>query len=752
MRNIWYRVVAAAGLAAMLAACSSPQQRETKHLQRGSTYFADRDYPRALAEFRDAAQAMPADAEPYYRQALVHLAAGDFRLAVGGLQHAIELNPKHAQAQLKLAELMTTSTVSRDVREAKSRIEEFLKSYPDDMEAISALAAADWKLGLAGDAEGHLKRALEKFPQNLRARALLAKVHVLNKDLASAETLLKQAAVLSPRSIPVLMAAAEFYSATGNAAEAESYFRRVLEVQPNHADALMDLAALHKALGRASDAEEIYRRLANSSDPKYRILHAVYLLDSGRATEATPELERFHRQNAGDRGLCSLLVSAYVAAGRTADADRIVTEALVKNPKDVDAFFQRSVVRLHAGRVSEAQADLSMVLGLQPGSAQSHFLQAIIHQRSGALQAEQHELAETLRLNPALMGARIELARLLVHNGVPKGAIELLDDAPAAQKKTAALIAQRNWALFAAADDMPQLRKGIEAGLAVSRTPDLLVQDALFHLQQGHPDQSQHSIDEVLKSNPGYVRALILWARILSKRGSAAARLRAYAAAHPASAQVQQFYGEFALSTGNREEAKAAFQRAKASQPDFVTPDFSLAQMAIQDGQTGEARRLLMPLLSGAGSARAHLMMAAVEQMSGNVPEAIRHFRAVVAVDAGNVSALNDLAFLLVETGGSAEEALKYAQQAKELAPHDPNVEDTLGWVMYHRGMYSAALEYLQDSVARENAAATNLHLAMTYAKIGDLAAGRRFLEVARRQKPDLPGLTGAKQILGVAN
>jgi tetratricopeptide (TPR) repeat protein len=751
MRNIACRVAATVGLVAVLASCGSPQQREARHLQRGKSYFASHDYLNALAEFRDAAQAMPTDAEPYYRQALVHIAAGDYRLAVGSLQHAVELNPKHPQAQLKLAKLMTTSTVSRDVREAKSRIEEFLRSYPDDMEAISALVAADWKLGLAGDAEGHLRRALERFPQDLRARSLLAKVHVLNKDLASAEELLKQAATLYPRSIPVLMAVAEFYSLIGNASDAESYFRRVLAVDPNYADALMDLAALEKALGRAPEAEDIYRKLASSADSKYRTVHAVYLLDTGRPAEAIPELERLRGKDMGDRGLRSLLVSAYVAAGRTADAEKIVTEALVKNPKDVDAFFQRSVARLRAGRIPEAQTDLSMVLALQPGSAQSHFLQAIIYRHSGALKAEQQEFAETLRLNPALLPARIELARLLIHNGAAKGAIELLDEAPAAQKKTASLITQRNWAAFATGDE-EQVRKGIQEGLAIARTPELLVQDGLFAWQHRRPDAALRSVEEALKANPAEVRALNLWTKILSKREDPLPALRKYAMLHAGLAPVQQFYGELLLACGNREEAKAAFQLAKSRQGDFVAADFSLAQMAIRDGKPEEAKRWLQPLLAGLASTRAHLMMAAVEEMQRNPAGAIGHFQAVVAADPGNVPALNDLAYLLVETGGSGEEALKHAQRAKELAPYDPHVEDTLGWVMYQRGMYSTALQYLQDSISRENAPATNLHLAMTCAKIGNAQKARQYFEAARKQKPDLPGLRAAQQLLGAVN
>jgi Flp pilus assembly protein TadD len=731
----------------MALACGSGQQREAKYIQLGKKYFTEHDFAAAVLEFKNAAQAMPSDAEPYYLQALVHLAAGDFRLAVEKLQHAVELNPKHGQAQLKLAELMTTSSAMRDVKEAKGKLQEFLNSKPDDMEAISALAAADWKLGLSGDAEEHLKKALERFPQNLRASALLAKVHVLNKDLAGAEEVLKKAAAAAPSSIPVLMAAAEFYSLLGKAPEAEAYFRRVLQADPNHTAASMDLAALKKTLGQTAAAEDIYRRLAGLPNPQYRAVHAVFLLDCGRTAEAIPELEQLRRQDGNDREIRSLLVTAYAAVGRTTEGDLMVTEALQKNPKDLAAFFQRSLMRLRVGRIADAQTDLSHVLSLQPKSAQAHFLQAMIYQRSGAINAEQHALNEALRLDPDLLPARVELARVLVHNGAAQAAVELLDAALAAQRKAPAWIAQRNWALFLTADTK-QLRKQIEEGLALARTPELLVQDALLNLQEGRVDAAQKSIDETLQLNPAEVRALNLWVRILSRRGSPEAALRGFAREHANIPLVQQFYGEWLLSLGHKAEARAAFLQAKGGQPDFLSADFSLAQMAIQEGKPEEAGRFLRPLLSGPGSSRAHLMMAAVEQMQRNIPEAIRNFEIVVAAEPDNVSALNDLAYLLVEAGRGAEAALKYAQRAQELAPHDPNVEDTLGWVLYHRGMYAMALQFLQDSVSRQNAPLTNLHLAMTYAKAGDMRRAKDFLETARRQSPGLPGLGAAQQLL----
>ena len=94
----------------LVAGCSrSPQEKEARFLKRGQAFLAKKDYARATLEFRNAANAMPRDAEPYYQAGLVYLETGDVASAVRAFQKATTLDPKHAGAQLKLSSLMMTS-------------------------------------------------------------------------------------------------------------------------------------------------------------------------------------------------------------------------------------------------------------------------------------------------------------------------------------------------------------------------------------------------------------------------------------------------------------------------------------------------------------------------------------------------------------------------------------------------------------------------------------------------------------------
>jgi predicted Zn-dependent protease len=111
--------------------------------------------------------------------------------------------------------------------------------------------------------------------------------------------------------------------------------------------------------------------------------------------------------------------------------------------------------------------------------------------------------------------------------------------------------------------------------------------------------------------------------------------------------------------------------------------------------------------------------------------------------------AANNLAGILTESGGDKEKALQLAQLAKELMPNEPRVTDTLGWVLYKRGVYDRAVRLLSDSASKvPNDPLLQYHLGMATYKAGDREGARRALQVAVNAKEDFPGKDEARRIL----
>jgi Flp pilus assembly protein TadD len=111
--------------------------------------------------------------------------------------------------------------------------------------------------------------------------------------------------------------------------------------------------------------------------------------------------------------------------------------------------------------------------------------------------------------------------------------------------------------------------------------------------------------------------------------------------------------------------------------------------------------------------------------------------------------AANNLAWMLAESGGDLDEALRLAQVAQEKLPDLPNVLDTLAWVHYKKANYPAAIDLLRNCVGKDpKNAVYQYHLGMAYFKSGDRQRARTSLTEALKLSPSFAGSEEAKQTL----
>jgi tetratricopeptide (TPR) repeat protein len=733
--------------AAALGCTRTPQEKEAKFLENGKSYLLRKDYRRAALQFKNAVQVMPRDADAYYQLGLAELADGNLTAAVNALRKATELNPGHAAAQVKLAELMALSGIKDVAEDGKKRMEDVLRSSPDNVDALDALAINEIQLGKWQDAQAHLQQALDKFPQSLNSAVALAKLDLRQRDPKGAEEVLKKAVKDAPRSPEAATALGQFYIMTSRWNEAEGQFQAALKINPKFGLGLVGLASAQIRVGHKDQAEQTYRVLSALPERAYRHLYAAYLLQEGKRDAAIKEFERVAKQDPGDRDARTRLVAAYLLANKLQDAERVLTTALKTNPKDVDALLQRSQILLRSGKQKEAEGDVGKVLQYQPDSARGHYLLSEVYRARGDSLRERQEIDEAVHFDPSFLKARIDLAEILLEKNSAKAALDTLDAAPDQQKRILALVIQRNWALLAIGDQA-EARKWVDRGLRVARAPDLLTQDSILKLRQRNYAGARASASEVLKRDPEDLPALRVVAASYVAQKQPAAALRALqeqAAKYPKSVAIQQFVGEWLLSRGELVQARAAFTAARAANPNSTDVNMALAQVSVSEGKLDEARKRLTDILSSnSANPEAHLWLGTIEAKAGNYGPAIEHFRKVLEADDTNVPALNNLAYLLANFANHADEALGFAQRARELAPNNVDTEGTLGWVLYRKGLYEIARKYLQQAVTEDgenstqNAAIRRYHLGMAYLKLGDQESALKAMASALKINPNL--------------
>ena len=742
-------------IAVLSAACMrSPEAKSARFMAEGNRLLEKKDPARAVLQFRNAVLATPRDPQVYYQLGVASLATGDIRQGVAALRKALELNPKHAGAQLRLAALMTYVDDPAILKDAQQRLQGLLQDSPQNADALHALALADIKLGEPEDAMQLLERAIAAAPQELMIAVTLARTKVQQKDSKGAEEVLRKACQNSPKSVDAVIILGRFYAAQNRAAEAEQQFRRALAMDPQSAVALSDLATVQNLTGRKQEAEQNFKRLASVSDKMYKPVYAIFLFQEGRRDEAIREFEKLAQEDPEDRLARTRLVAAYRAVNRAPDAEKILDKALKKNAKDLDALLQRGELSLAAGKYEPAEADLNKVLHLKPDAAEVHYILAKLHQARGATLSYRQELSKALQLNPYLLSVRLELSQDLVTSKGARTALDLMNETPAAQKQLVPVVVQRNWALWALGD-LPEMRKGIDGGLARERSTDLLLQDGLWKLRSGNFPGARAALEEALKINPEDLRALGALTQSYEAQKQAPMALqkaKEYAARQPRSAPVQEFMGMMLFAHGDRAQARAAFTAAKTANPQFARADLSLVQLDASEGKLNEARSRLTALLAtNGGNILARLWLGNIEEMKGNHQAALDHYRKVAEADPGNAQNLNNFAYLLSEYEKRPSEARKYAEKAVELAPDRPAYCDTLGWVLYENGLYAPAIKYLERANSSHGDVVWKYHLAMAYAKAGNVTRGRTALDAALKINPNVPEAKIAQQVFQTA-
>jgi Tfp pilus assembly protein PilF len=208
--------------------------------------------------------------------------------------------------------------------------------------------------------------------------------------------------------------------------------------------------------------------------------------------------------------------------------------------------------------------------------------------------------------------------------------------------------------------------------------------------------------------------------------------------------------GQIYFAQKDYAKAEASFRKALSIDKDSLPAYTFLGQLFIvQKSQDKAIQEFTNALKIDPNNIKAHILLSTIYDSKNDREKAKSHLREALRINAKSPIAANNLAWLLAETGGDLNEALKLAQTAALAARDSTAIQDTLGWIYYKKGSYQAAIDTLTDCVRKDPKNPTYAyHLGMAYLQKGDKAKAKASLNEALKLSQSFSGAAEARQAL----
>lgn len=346
-------------------------------------------------------------------------------------------------------------------------------------------------------------------------------------------------------------------------------------------------------------------------------------------------------------------------------------EQLTSPYEDVaEAHFARAQAAVNAKDDVRAQAAIERALALRPEWEQAVLFKAQMQQRVSSAQAME-TLRRFLADHPKAREVRIAYARNLVsekrYEDARREFAKLLEGHP---------------------DDTEVI---YSVALLSLQLNDLALAEKHFkHLLElgfGDPNPPRYYLGQIAESNKRLPEALQWYAAVTPGEQYLPAQVRA------ATMLTQQ---------GRLDEGRRLLQQAAASNPDFLPALLIAESQLLRDaGRAGEAYELLDRKLAVQPEQPELLYETALlAEKLGKQEVLERNLRKLIQLQPDHAHAYNALGYSFAERGENLDEAGRLIDKALELAPEDPFILDSKGWLLYRRGDQGGAIDTLGKALA----------------------------------------------------
>ena len=474
---------------------------------------------------------------------------------------------------------------------------------------------------------------------------------------------------------------------------------------------LAEIAAQRGQLGFSAGA---YLDLAKSTRDPRIVRRATEIAFHARQYDAALEAARLWLSIEPDSQQARQMHSTLLLASGRIDelAGSLARDLAAEGPRagEVLMRFMRAFVR-YPDRLA-IQRLFDQLTQPYLGLAEARFVRAQAAAGAGDADRARSEIDRALELRPSW-----DLAALFKAELLPKGAAQLEY--------------LQTW--LAANPDAQEVRLGYARALVsdkrydVARTefrrllsanpdnPDILYAVGILSLQVNDAAEAEQQLKRFVDVGRGDLNpARFYLGQIADQAGRAEEALRWYdqvaAGEHAVSAKVRA--AQILLRQNKLDEARERLAMARANAPGEIRLLVAEAQLLRDAGRHAEAFAFLAQALEVQPDQPDILYETALAaEKLGHVEVLERHLRRLILLKPDSAQAYNALGYSFADRNMRLEEAAQLIDKALSLAPDDPFILDSKGWLLFRQGKSVAALETLQKAYAQKADAEIAAHI-----------------------------------------
>jgi tetratricopeptide (TPR) repeat protein len=745
-------------IAALLSLTSAACVRSARYyIDSGNKFAAEGKYDDAVIRYRNAIQKDGQSGEAYYQLGLAELQHEHGPEAFVDLSRAVELSPNRPDMKLKLAEISFAAYVgdSRPLKifydKVASLADSLLVQDPKSYEGLRLkgnLAMADkkfkeaqeffrkandvkadqpslilsWTQALFQDnqPEAGERLALQLIDKNKSYGpvydVLYHRYRSLNR-LVDAENILKKKVSNNPSDSSFLMQLAVFYSDTSRPDEMNAIFQRMLNDPKTYPQAHLEIGDFYLQKQRWDEAVQQYQQGSEAAKQKSTYLKRIAdaRLHQGKGEEVGSVVMQILKDEPDNKAAQGVRASLLLADGKPENVAKAISQfqALAeKNPNDPIWRYNLGRALLKKGDTAGAQAQFQLATKDNIDFVPPRISLAEMSMAKLDYRATLRYTGEILAINPQLPAVRLQHAISLMNTGKEdQSGVELtnlLKEFPQSQEVQFQL-----------------------AVLALKQKKFKDAEDRFRKLTLADAGNMRYltGLVESLGSESQFDNALSILQETLKKTADSP---------DTHSEQVRLLLADTAVAAGKYDLAienyKALLRKNGKSIPLYLALGKAYRlkgdnSSAVQDYQIAAA---LAPKDPAPLS-----LLGEVQELSGHTQEAIESYHRAYALNPDNAALTNNLAFLIADSGGNLDEALRLAQQAVQRLPDQPNFADTLGYVYLKKNLNDSAIQVFRGLAKKyPNDSSFHYHFGLALMQTGDKARARLELATALSGNP----------------